>query len=259
MLGDVPDTPSEHDVEELGLARIELHRARRLLDRLSPSHRSVLLAEVGAEKLEERNSAAIKMVRMRARKRLTALMNASNFGFVGFWLKDMARRTSDFSRRHMTFTEQAGATAMAAASLITAVAILGGPAQKSAHADEAVGPGRGQKTIGEMDLVSARRASRAAIAIAAERASGKKDPSGSRVAGDGTQGEAPYDVTVGGGGPAEGDASVGIVPDEDENWTPSAPECHHDADPEHGEASAGCYIDGPGDDVNVSTSVRIQP
>ena len=68
-----------------------------------------------------------------------------------------------------------------------------------------------------------------------------------------------YDVSVPEGGPADGGATFGVVPDEDENWSPSLPVCHQDVDPAHGTVGGGCYVDGPGDDVNVGTELTLRP
>ena len=260
ILGDVPEKAATHDVEELGLARLELHKARKLLDKLSPNHRTVLLAEVGAEELPERNSAATKMVRMRARKRLSALMsNASSFGFLPLAFKDLVRRLSDFARRHTSFSEQMSATAVAAASIITAVAILGAPSEAPASVpgDSARGIAN-TRSLDSAELASARRTALDAAKAGPAQASGQRRPSTAVLADDNSP-EDDYDVVVGGDGPAAGGATFGVVPDEDENWTPSAPECHHNADPEHGAVGGGCYVDAPGDDVNVAADIEVRP
>lgn len=93
--GEVPDVASHYDIESAGLARVELGRVRRALPRLSAAQRSVLLAEVGdAEPVASRSPDAIKMLRMRARRRLNALLDqASAFGAtVVFEARDLAWR-----------------------------------------------------------------------------------------------------------------------------------------------------------------------
>jgi hypothetical protein len=259
ILGDVPERPAAHDVEELGLARMELHRARKLLDRLTPNHRSVLLAEVGAGELPERNSAATKMVRMRARKRLSALMtNASSFGFLPFTIKDLARRFSDFVRRNNSFSEQAGATAVAAVSIITAAVVLSVPSEAPASAAErSLRPTPTTRSLGSAELASARKAIRAEAAeVQIAVASGGRRVKGAVVE---KPASGDYDVGVPAGGPADGGATFGVVPDEDENWSPSAPDCHQDVDPDHGVVGGGCYVDAPGDDVNVGAELELRP
>ena len=257
ILGDVPERATAHDVEELTLARIELHRARKLLDRLNPNHRSVLLAEVGGEELPERNSAATKMVRMRARKRLSALMsNVSSFGVV-FSVKDMARRFSDFARRNTSFSEQASATAVAAAGIVAAVVVLGAPSQApGATIDRSMLPIPSQRSFASAELASARKAIGLEAAPISTKTSGARHVSGATVSPNAEDGN--Y-VAVPEGGPADGGATFGVVPDEDENWTPSVPTCHQNLDPERGEVGAGCYVDGPGDDVNAGVDLEVGP
>ena len=72
---EVPDLPANNDVESSGMARIELRRIEKALQEMSPAHRSLLLEEVGGEAAPVPTSpAAEKMMRMRARKRLIALL-----------------------------------------------------------------------------------------------------------------------------------------------------------------------------------------
>jgi DNA-directed RNA polymerase specialized sigma24 family protein len=260
ILGEVPEQPAIHDVEELSLARMELHRAKKLLDRLNPNHRSVLLAEVGAETVEDRNSAATKMVRMRARKRLSNLMsNASSFGFLPLGLREMARRFSDFTRRNLTISEQASAVGVAAVSVVAAVVVLGVPSEAPASVPDLVlRQVPSTRSLASVELASARKAIDLSLAEAApQQASGARQTKGSVVVDQPASGD--YDVAVPEGGPADGGATFGVVPDEDENWSPSLPDCHQDLDPTHGSVDVGCYVDGPGDDVNVGTELTIRP
>ncbi len=86
VLGFVPDIANPHeDVERSGLARIELGRVERALLELTPAHRSILLAEVGdAEPATDRGPNAVKMLRMRARRRLHSLLDATTAGSAAF-------------------------------------------------------------------------------------------------------------------------------------------------------------------------------
>lgn len=68
-----PATTSEQDPEIVALARLELARVRRALDQLPASQRAALLAEVGEGADDARSTPAVKMLRMRARKRLRML------------------------------------------------------------------------------------------------------------------------------------------------------------------------------------------
>lgn len=78
VLGAVPDLPSPYDVERSGLARIELARVEHALTQMTPDHRSVLLAEVGNEATLLRGANAVKMLRMRARRRLMSLLDSAS-------------------------------------------------------------------------------------------------------------------------------------------------------------------------------------
>ncbi|MGI8773452.1 MAG: hypothetical protein ACR2KQ_00355 [Actinomycetota bacterium] len=72
-VSEMPDVPAQTDIEEAGLARIEIERVRKALGELSEAHRSVLLQEVGEHPLQEPDpGAATKMMRMRARRKLNA-------------------------------------------------------------------------------------------------------------------------------------------------------------------------------------------
>ena len=93
VLGDVPEHAAPNDVEHTGMARIELARVRKALPRLSEAHRSVLLAEIdNAIQAPESSPAAVKMMRMRARRRLTQILEHVS-GFVGYLGFEIRRRT----------------------------------------------------------------------------------------------------------------------------------------------------------------------
>src|SRR5918998_318816 len=79
VLGLVPDRPADQDVERAGLARLEWRRVQKAMDQLSPAHRSILMAELGDEgALAARGANATKMLRMRARRRLSALLDVAS-------------------------------------------------------------------------------------------------------------------------------------------------------------------------------------
>ena len=79
LVAELPDLASGHDVETVGIARIELERVRRALDELSPSYRTALMREIGLSAASvSPEGAADKMIRMRARRKLKlALENVS--------------------------------------------------------------------------------------------------------------------------------------------------------------------------------------
>lgn len=82
VLGAIPDIPSSYDVERSGIARLELARVERALSQMTPAHRSVLLAELGDEVSLGRGANAVKMLRMRARRRLTSLLDSASASLV---------------------------------------------------------------------------------------------------------------------------------------------------------------------------------
>lgn len=72
---EVPDHKDDSDVESLGLARLEIRRAGLALSKMEPGQRNVLLAEVEPSAYHPAGSpAAVKMLRMRARRKLALLM-----------------------------------------------------------------------------------------------------------------------------------------------------------------------------------------
>lgn len=78
-----PDVPAICDVERSGLARLELSRVRRALSELTPAQRSVLLSELDRnQRPPEASAAAIKMLRMRARRNLSAILERAGCGVV---------------------------------------------------------------------------------------------------------------------------------------------------------------------------------
>lgn len=78
-----PDVPAICDVERSGLARLELSRVRRALSELTPAQRSVLLSELDRNQQQpEASPAAIKMLRMRARRNLSAILERAGAGVV---------------------------------------------------------------------------------------------------------------------------------------------------------------------------------
>ncbi|MEA2517529.1 MAG: hypothetical protein QOG16_1367 [Actinomycetota bacterium] len=81
VVSDLPDIPQNYDVERAGLARIELGRVRAALAEMSPAHRLVLLAEVGHPS-NVIDASAEKMRRMRARRKLTEILERVSAIFV---------------------------------------------------------------------------------------------------------------------------------------------------------------------------------
>lgn len=115
VVGIVPELESPHDVERAGLARVELDRVRRAMGHLSNSHRSVLMQELqwtdgGAA------SAAEKMLRMRARRKLRSILEKVS-GLVVF----RARRLVEFGDKVFVIRDGAATTASCVFCLVLGV------------------------------------------------------------------------------------------------------------------------------------------
>ncbi len=139
VLGTVPDIASSYDVERSGLARLELARVERALNQMTPAHRSVLLAEVGDEMSPTRGANAVKMLRMRARRRLTTLLDSASAGAVVAGVK--IRKLFRLEQAPLALkapTDQGHELAHAAAGVAAAVAMFSlipqGLAPPKAHA-----------------------------------------------------------------------------------------------------------------------------
>jgi DNA-directed RNA polymerase specialized sigma24 family protein len=127
VLGLVPDRPADQDVERAGLARLEWRRVQKAMDQLSPAHRSILLAELGDDvPLASRGANATKMLRMRARRRLSSLLDVASAS--GVMVAFRMRRLFDIERHLIAarslLSSSENLAAPAAAGLISAVALF---------------------------------------------------------------------------------------------------------------------------------------
>lgn len=129
--GTIPDAPFPTDVENAGLARVELKRVRDVLGRLSPSYRSVLLAEVGCAPVPQGGTDATKMLRLRARKKMRSLLESASAGAFVLALPRSLWRSFRGARRTIAPT---GASAAVAAAW-GLVAIFGMPGAAPVHVD----------------------------------------------------------------------------------------------------------------------------
>ena len=77
-----PEELIDHDTERVALARVELAEVNNALPLLTSAQRDALLAELGHDIGRPENSSALKMLRMRARRRLRALIDGAS-GAVG--------------------------------------------------------------------------------------------------------------------------------------------------------------------------------
>lgn len=127
VLGLVPDRAADQDVERAGLARLEWRRVQNAMSQLSPDHRSILMAELGDESATStRGPNATKMLRMRARRRLNALLDVASASglFVGLRI----RRLFDLERHVIAIrslmSSSENLAAPAAAGFLSAVALF---------------------------------------------------------------------------------------------------------------------------------------
>jgi DNA-directed RNA polymerase specialized sigma24 family protein len=72
------DDVIERGVEEEALARLELNSVQVALQKLTPAQRSVLLADLGELPYDNRAPAALKMLRMRARRTLRSVIDRAS-------------------------------------------------------------------------------------------------------------------------------------------------------------------------------------
>ncbi|MEA2447566.1 MAG: hypothetical protein QOK47_1203 [Actinomycetota bacterium] len=83
IASEVPDLPAHYDLEQAGLARIELGRVKRALASLTDAQRGALMAELGyRDGFHRPDSSADKMLRSRARRRLTTIVGRASAGFA---------------------------------------------------------------------------------------------------------------------------------------------------------------------------------
>ncbi|MFN2587888.1 MAG: RNA polymerase sigma factor [Actinomycetota bacterium] len=127
VLGLLPDRPADQDVERAGLARLEWRRVQNAMNQLSPAHRSILLAELGDEPaMASRGANATKMLRMRARRRLSALLDVASASGMVFGLR--LRRLFDLERHVVAvrtlLSQTENVAAPAAAGFLSAVALF---------------------------------------------------------------------------------------------------------------------------------------
>ncbi|HEV2756090.1 MAG TPA: sigma-70 family RNA polymerase sigma factor [Actinomycetota bacterium] len=122
-----PEIPALCDVERSGLARLELSRVRRALGELTPAQRSVLLSELDRNQVPpEASAAAIKMLRMRARRNLSAILERAGCGvLVARWRRLLGLPQEMLVGRDLTKVEQGLASSLA--GVVAAAAITLSP------------------------------------------------------------------------------------------------------------------------------------
>lgn len=205
VVGDVPEQSCE-DVERAGIARLELARVRRAMARLNPQQRAVLLAEIGDASGPVASPDAIKMMRMRARKRLHALLDTAPAGL--FALVRMPKRWWKTFRAAQRGTVL-HAPAVALVATCTTIAIVGIPPSQVLEAPST--------DISTVQVTTARAAASAALTGVVARRSA---PDATRLSTGSTAGSgsaAPrHEITVDvpEGTPVNGEATVSVTPGE---------------------------------------------
>lgn len=126
---ELPDKASSIDVERAGLARIEFDGVAEAMTKLSHDHRAVLLQDLSDEAvLAERSRDAVKMLRFRARRRLTTILQAASALLLWPWMK--------FNRSGGEQLSAASTTA--ALALVSALAIGGSDVSSATQQPRAV-------------------------------------------------------------------------------------------------------------------------
>jgi hypothetical protein len=123
VLTEFPDRQDATDVEHLATKRLELRQAGRALALLKPGQRDVLLAEVEPSMFPATGTpAATKMLRMRARRRLAALMQ--QVSALGIAVTGPIRRLGRSSHL-LPYRSSAEALVPAVCGVLCAFAVVG--------------------------------------------------------------------------------------------------------------------------------------
>ncbi|HYI46532.1 MAG TPA: RNA polymerase sigma factor [Actinomycetota bacterium] len=254
VLGLIPDVPGSHDVERSGIAREELGRVYRLLPRLKSSQRSVLLAEIGGPEPAISSGDALKMLRMRARRKLTALMESASAGIfvMGFELRRFGWRVSSGVRRHAIPAELPAGAVVAFCGV---VAVLMVPLQATtAPSSEGETSGSESRSFAPRFAVEDRPASGPGVAEAVSGRSRVRDSAHKGAAGDPGNG---YHLYVGDEGPVNGEAGLQFLPKEDGQGL-APPECGTER-PRYTEIVVACNVHAPDRDVKLEVRVAARP
>ncbi|HEX2196528.1 MAG TPA: sigma-70 family RNA polymerase sigma factor [Actinomycetota bacterium] len=178
-----PEIPALCDVERSGLARLELSRVRRALSELTPAQRAVLLSELDRnERPPEASAAAIKMLRMRARRNLSAILERAGAGvLVARWRKLFGLPQQVLVPRDVTKVEQGLMSGLA--SVVAAAAISLSPLSSLLGLDNPGAPDRNRTPDAAAEEVWLSEAS-VARAAAVVRAAGPSVPRATNLLGE---------------------------------------------------------------------------
>ena len=245
VVGDVPEE-SREDVERAGIARLELARVKRAMGGLNPQQRAVLLAEIGDGKGPDASPDAIKMMRMRARRRLTALLDTAPAGFFVFM--GMPRRLWRIVRSAPR-SAAVQVPALAVVAACTTIAVVGVPPTQPLIDAGLVATGSTDEAL----------TSATSAAIAVERTDETSGTVGRLPRGMAGGGDGDIDdrvtVSVGEGTPVNGEASVGV--EESEKFGIQPPQCS--AEPSGNEVHVRCSTQVGDKRVEADTVLSIDP
>lgn len=255
-----PEIPAVCDVERSGLARLELSRVRRALSELTPAQRSVLMAELDRNQHPpEASAAAIKMLRMRARRNLSAILERAGCGIlVARWRRLLGLPQEVLLARDVSKVEQGLASGLAgvvaaAAITLTPLSILGlggldgrDPGRDgSGSVTQDIRFGKTVMTAATVASRTATPASPRATNIQGESPLVRRASAGARIASAGGKGKASEDAPMvdvplpGGEGEIQGHGGVevGVTPptiepgNDNPLCDPTAPGCQPSPDP----------------------------
>lgn len=257
ILGEIPDSADAHDVERASIARLELARVGRSMRDLSPAHRGVLLAELDDQAPRPAASpAAVKMLRMRARRRLTALLEQASAvgGLAGLEFRKRALRLRAFLERNHLVVDGAAAavtSVVATVTLITGVSVI-------ARADSASQiPFAGSVNV----RASAGTAEVSVLSGAGDAnrpINGNVSPSERSATEERKSPDEGYEVWVGEGGPVEGGATVAVRDKENGGFQVTPPDCSVSQPSEH-EVQVSCRGSVNSTEIDTTLTVKARP
>ena len=247
VLVDPPEQTTSYDVENAGIARLELKRVGRALGKMSHSYRSVLLAELGGADVPSTSPAATKMLRMRARKRLNMILESASasclatIGAARRWAFD----AQQFVRRALPAMEASASATMVA--IVGAVVVI---VPNTASTSPAVVEPHGSASERPMLAMAELGPERVAFEASEQRASDSR-----RAESEATQRDEEvtrHEVSFGGG--VGGDARVERRRQRSNELF--KPECG--VEPREEEVYFKCTIDSRGERYKVDGTVRVR-
>ena len=214
VVGEVPERSCE-DVETAGIARLELARVKHAMRRLNPQQRAVLLAEIGDAEGPSASPDAIKMMRLRARRRLTALLESAPAGLFAYF-KLPRRWLRAFRSAQKGSALQIPAVAVVAAC--TTIAVIGIPSSQPA-----TGVSLEAATATVTKVRAAASAGAIGIKVPAPRNPTSKPVVSRAPASPGSGGSDEIRVEVPEGTPVNGDATVTL--EKSDGFEVQPPDC----------------------------------